>query len=50
MKVKLLVNNKKIPLKSFVGKVLQNIIMGFVETLKLPEKEIKSIEISIQKD
>ena len=49
MKVNLIVNKEKIPLKPFVIKVFNNIITRLVETLDRPEVEIKSIEISIEK-
>ena len=49
MKVKLIVNKEKIPLKPFVIEVFYNILTGLVESLDRPEGEIKSIEISIEK-
>ncbi|MHA1300013.1 MAG: hypothetical protein ACTSO9_11385 [Candidatus Helarchaeota archaeon] len=50
MKVKLLVNNKKIPLKPFVIEIFYNIINSLVDTLKIPDEKITKIEISIEKN
>lgn len=47
--IKLMVNNKEIPLNPIMSKVLNNIVVGFINVLKgIPEKknDIK-IEISL---
>lgn len=45
--VKLNVNEKKIPLKDFMGGMLINLILGYLKSAKGVPEEIKDIKISI---
>ncbi|OYV03075.1 hypothetical protein CGW93_02585 [candidate division bacterium WOR-3 4484_18] len=45
--VRLSVNNRNIELNPFVSTLIRNVIKGIVESLKLPDKGIASINISL---
>ena len=46
MKVQILVNGKEVKLKDFPKRVLYNVVLGFLKSLKL-EEEPKNIVIEI---
>ncbi|KKN23467.1 hypothetical protein LCGC14_0904680 [marine sediment metagenome] len=45
--VKLIVNEKEIPLKDFMRGMLTNLILGYLKSAKGVPEEIKKIKISI---
>ncbi len=45
--IKLLINNKYIPLNPIMSKVLTNIIIGFLDALKGIPREKKHIKVEI---
>jgi hypothetical protein len=47
MKVQILVNGKEVKLKDFPKRVLYNVVLGFLKSLKL-EEEPKNIVIEIE--
>lgn len=47
LEVKLLVNEKKIPLKDIMQSILANIVDGFVSTLNFVPEDKKTIKVEI---
>jgi len=46
--IKLLVNDKDIPLKEIIGTLLSNITVGFVSALRGVPEDIKTVKVKIE--
>ncbi|HII81065.1 MAG TPA: hypothetical protein HA261_11915 [Methanosarcina sp.] len=50
MKIKLLVDGRKIPMNEFVQKIVGNVIKAMVETLHTINSDWKEVSIHIEQD